>query len=144
LDLWQPEQPGDEDRGRVEIAVSFAATLVDELARRGGSRITIAMAGRQRGVWSAMGSPLFAQQTLQRLALVDGAADNRLAETLGAIVAESPLGTQMAVISTRSSQLDRIGRSETFAGGHRHQRALGHVVWLTVGTEELGRVFVWE
>ena len=46
LDLWQPDLPRDEDRGRVEVAVSFAATLVDELARRGGSRVTIALAVR--------------------------------------------------------------------------------------------------
>ena len=40
LDLWQPDPPRDEDRGRVEIAVSFAATLVDELrgAAAAGSR----------------------------------------------------------------------------------------------------------
>ena len=67
-----------------------------------------------------------------------------MAETLGELVAESPLGTQVVVISTRSSQLDRIGRSDSFAGGHRHQRALGAVVWLDVGTEEVGRVFLWE
>jgi len=144
LDLWQPDPPRDEDRGRVEIAVSFVATLVDELARRGGSRLTIALAARQRGLWSATASALFAQQTLQRLALIDAAPENRLAETLGELVAENPLGTQVVVISTRSSQLDRIGRSDSFAGGHRHQRALGTVVWLDVGTEEVARVFLWE
>jgi uncharacterized protein (DUF58 family) len=144
LDLWQPDSPADEERGRVEIAVSFAATLVDELARRGGSRITIALAGRQRGVWSATASSLFAQQTLQRLALVDGAPENRLAESVGEIVAASPLGTQVVVISTRRSQLDHVGQSAAFVGGHRHQRALGNVLWLDVGTEEVGRVFVWE
>ncbi|NLF73097.1 MAG: DUF58 domain-containing protein [Candidatus Anammoximicrobium sp.] len=144
LDLWQPEAPRDEDRGRVEIAVSFAATLVDELAQRGGSRVTLALAARQCGVWSSGASALFAQQTLQRLALIDAASENRLAETLGELMAEIPLGTQVVVISTRGSQLDHIGRSDSFAGGHRRQRALGSVIWLDVRSEEVGRVFVWE
>lgn len=144
LDLWQPEPPRDEDRGRVEIAVSFAATLVDELTRRGGSRVTMALAARQRGVWSATASALFAQQMLERLALVDAAAENRLADTLGELVAESPLGTQVVVISTRSSQLECIGRSDFFTGAHRRQRALGSVIWLDVGAEEVGRVFLWD
>lgn len=144
LDLWLPSAPHDEDRGRVEVAVSFAATLVDELARRGGSRLTIGLAARQRGQWSAAASSLFAQQTLQRLALVDAARENRLAETLGEVVTSSPLGTQVVVISTRDDQLMSIGASGPFAGRHRHQRALGNVIWLDVGSDEVRRLFEWE
>ncbi len=140
LDLWLPSAPRDEDRGRVEVAVSFGATLVDELARRGGSRLTIGLAARQRGHWTAAASPLFAQQTLQRLALVDAAPENHLTEVLGEIVSGNPLGTQVVVISTRSSQLHSIGRSASFADRHRHQRALGNVIWLDVGSDEVRRV----
>ena len=38
LDLWQPEQPGTNHLENVELAVSFAATLVSELCRKGGQR----------------------------------------------------------------------------------------------------------
>jgi uncharacterized protein (DUF58 family) len=144
LDLWLPANPRDEDQGRVEVAVSFAATLVDELARRGGSRLTIALAARQRGHWSAAASPLFARQSLERLALVDAAAENRLAETLSEVVTGLPLGTQVVVISTRGSLLGSLGRSEPFAARHRHQRALGSVIWLDVDSAEVRRMFAWE
>ncbi len=144
LDLWQPAEPRDEDRGRVEVAVSFAATLVDELTRRGGSRLTIGLAARPHGHWSAPASALFAQQTLHRLALVDAAAENQLAEMLGEVVTSCPAGMQVVVISTRSNQLLRIGQSGPFADRHRHQRALGNVLWLDVGTDEIRRVFEWD
>jgi uncharacterized protein (DUF58 family) len=144
LDLWLPANPRDEDQGRVEVAVSFVATLVNELARRGGSRLTIALAARQRGHWSATASPLFARQSLERLALVDAAAENRLAETLSEVVSGLPLGTQVVVISTRGSLLASLGRSEPFAARHRHQRALGSVIWLDVDSEEVRRMFAWE
>jgi len=144
LDLWLPPEPRDADRGRVEVAVSFAATLVDELARRGGSRLTIGLAGRPHGHWSAPASALFAQQTLHRLALVDAATENHLAETLAEVVTSSPLGMQVVVISTRSNQLLGVGHSGPFADRHRHQRALGNVLWLDVGADEVRRVFEWD
>jgi hypothetical protein len=48
------------------------------------------------------------------------------------------------VISTRNDQLISIGRSDIFADRHRHQRALGNVIWLDVGSDEVRRVFEWE
>jgi len=144
LDLWLPSKPRDEDQRRVELAISFAATLADELTRRGSSRLTIALAARQRGHWSAIASPLFARQTLERLALVDAATENHLAEALSEVVAGNPSGAQVVVISTRNCQLASIGRSEPFVERHRHQRALGKVVWLDVATDEVRRVFEWD
>ena len=144
LDLWLPPKPRDEDQQRVEKAVSFAATLFDELTRRGGSRLTMALAARQCGHWSAGASPLFARQTLERLALADAATENSLAEVLGEVVAGNPSGTQLVVISTRSSQLAHFGRSEPFAERPRHQRALANVVWLNVAADEVRRVFDWD
>lgn len=144
LDLWLPAKPRDEDQRRVEVAISFAATLADELTRRGGCQLTMALAARQRGYWSATASPQFARQTLERLALVDAATENHLAEALSEVVAGNPWGAQVAVISTRSDQLLTIGRSKPFLDRQRHQRALGNILWLDVGTDEVRRVFEWD
>ena len=104
----------------------------------------MALAARQCGHWSAGASPLFARQTLERLALADAATENSLAEVLGEVVAGNPSGTQLVVISTRSSQLAHFGRSEPFAERPRHQRALANVVWLNVAADEVRRVFDWD
>ncbi len=41
VDLWQPVDPSSADRAAVELAVSFAATLLSELCRRRGARISV-------------------------------------------------------------------------------------------------------
>jgi len=41
LDLWQPRAPSAVDRAAVEAAVSLAATLLTELCRRRGARVSV-------------------------------------------------------------------------------------------------------
>lgn len=41
LDLWQPRSPSTNDRAAVEAAVSFAATLLTEVCRRRGTRLSV-------------------------------------------------------------------------------------------------------
>jgi uncharacterized protein (DUF58 family) len=142
LDLWHPGEPNREDLGRVELAVSFAATVVHEASRRKGGRLTLALAAKQRGRWSARASDFFARQTLERLAVVEAASDNRLAEVLAGAVAGIPAGTQLVVVSTRASLLSAIGAGPAFAAKHRYQRTLQRAIWLDVGTPQLSDVFM--
>ena len=141
LDLWLPNEPTDEDIGRVEFAVSFAATLVDELARRGGSQLMIASAGSRTGCWSAKATAVFARQTLERLAVVRASSNDRLAEVLARVLADVPMGTQVAVISTRSTTLDSVCDSSIFVDKPRHQRSLERVIWLDVNDSRVWDVF---
>ena len=141
VDLWQPADPTDEQRNRVELAVSLAATLVDEVTVRGGSRLTVGLAAVQQHRCSATASRLFARQLLERLAIVEACADNGLLDILGATLAELAPGARVLVVSTREIQLDQIRDSETFAGRHRHQRALGNVIWMDVSDPKTDRVF---
>ena len=141
LDLWQPKDAGREDRGRVELAVSFAATVVQESSRRKGSRLTLALAAKQRGNWSARVSTTFARQTLGRLAVVEATSENLLAEVLGSAVAGIPAGAQLVVVSTRPSELQTVGTSPALAGVHRYQRILERVLWVDVGVPQVSEVF---
>jgi uncharacterized protein (DUF58 family) len=144
LDLWRPASATPQDLERVEMAVSFAATVVEELCRRGGSRLTVALAAAEAGTWSATASSLFARQTMERLALVCGSADNGLTEALCAVLDPLQSGVQVAVVSTRGSQLDQLLRHERLAGRLRHQRGLAQAVWLNVSESQVSSVFHWE
>ncbi len=42
LDLWRPEEPAAKDLKTVELAVSFAATVLADLCRKGGSNVYLA------------------------------------------------------------------------------------------------------
>jgi uncharacterized protein (DUF58 family) len=141
LDLWQPKEPSRDDLGRVEMAVSFAATVVDESSRRKGSRLTLALAAKQRGNWTARVSTTFVRQTLEHLAIVEAASENRLDEVLGGAVSGLPAGAQLVVVSTRPSTLQTVGRSPALATVHRYQRILERVLWVDVGVPQVSEVF---
>jgi uncharacterized protein (DUF58 family) len=141
LDLWQPPQAGREDFGRVELAVSFTATVVNEAARKRTGQVTVALAGKQRGHWGAPASGILLRKTFERLAVAEAATDNCLDDVLGTALASSPSGTQLVVVSTRPSVLDVVGKSRTFASKQRHQRSLDHVVWLDVGGPQVAAMF---
>lgn len=141
LDLWQPNEPTDDDLGRVEFAVSFAGTVVDELARRGGSQLVVASAGARVGRWSARATSLFARQTLERLAVTRASNHDRLPEVLGQVLADVPLGMQVVVISTRSAALNGAPDSSMFVDKPRYQRALDRVIWLDVNDSRVWDVF---
>lgn len=141
LDLWQPAEPTDDDLGRVEFAVSFASTVVDELARRGGSQLMIASAGASAGRWSAKATAVFARLTLERLAVARSSSNSRLAEVLGHVLADVPMSTQVVVISTRSNTMASVLDDSSFADKPRHQRALERVIWLDVNDSRIWDVF---
>lgn len=143
LDLWQPVSPQDDDVARVEWAVSFAATLVEEISRRGGSRLLVALAAEEGGRWSGTASALFARQTLERLALARSCTENRLADTLRGVVEQVQPSVQVIVLSPRGPQVDAVARTAVFAGRTRQQRELGRVVWLDVRAPEVAELFAW-
>jgi uncharacterized protein (DUF58 family) len=141
LDLWQPSGPSREQLGLVELAVSLSATIVNESSRKKGSRMTVALAGKQRGHWSARASATFVRKTFERLAVAEAATENRLDETLGTVVAAAPSGALVLVVSSRASVLNSISLSRPFAGKHRHQRSLDRVLWLDVGSPQITSIF---
>jgi uncharacterized protein (DUF58 family) len=141
LDLWQPDDPGRDDQGRIEYAVSFAATLVHEIAQRGGSHVIVALAADNPGWWAGTASTGLARQTLEQLAVTHGCTDNDLANMLGTALGQTQTDHQVVVISTRESVMEQISASALFAGKLRYQRALSRVVWLEVTDERLGSVF---
>jgi uncharacterized protein (DUF58 family) len=141
LDLWRPASPTPESLACVERAVSFAATVVEELCRRGGSRLLVALAAAESGTWSATASSLFARQTMERLAMARGCPENGLAETLRGAIENLQPGVQLIVVSTRSDERPDVARHEHFASSARTQRGLMQAVWLDIGEDRVGSLF---
>ncbi len=141
LDLWVPESANDEQLGRVELAVSFTATVIDQLTRRARSQLTVGFAAKTPRSWSGRATRVFGRQMMERLAMAQAGGDDSLAELLGGVVLRMPVGARILVISTRSNQFDRLQQSEGFAGKLRHQRALSNVSWVDVGSPQLELIF---
>ena len=76
VDLWQPADGAGESersagRERVELAIRFAATAVAEACRRGGSTLTVVIAGREVVRFSGGGGKMLARDILRHLAVVE-------------------------------------------------------------------------
>jgi uncharacterized protein (DUF58 family) len=136
LDLWVPQSPSDEQLGRVELAVSLTATIIDQLTRRGRSYLTVGFAARPPRTWSGRATAVFGRQMMERLAMAQAGSDDSLAELLGGVVLRT--GARVLVISTRG---DELGQLQGASGKLRHQRALSNVTWIDIGTPQLDLIF---
>jgi uncharacterized protein (DUF58 family) len=101
LDLWHPHEPQAADFDRVELAVSFAATVVSDLCRRGGSRLLVAGAGIENQLQLQPTSHLLLTEVLEQLAAVQATGEDRIAPVLDSLVTAIPSGTRRLVVSTR-------------------------------------------
>jgi uncharacterized protein (DUF58 family) len=141
LDLWAPESPSDEQLGRIELAVSLTATIIDQLTRRARSSLTVGFATTPPRTWSGRATAGFGRQMMERLAMAQAGNDDSLAELLGGVVLRMPAGARVLVISTRGDELNRLQQSEGASGKSRHQRALSNVTWIDVGAPQLDLIF---
>ncbi|MGQ9604569.1 MAG: DUF58 domain-containing protein [Thermogutta sp.] len=69
LALWEPELPEAWDRERVEEAVSFAATVLDDLCRKGGCNVSLVVSGAEVEQVTGPASPGLLDRALEILAV---------------------------------------------------------------------------
>ena len=74
LDLWQPEPPAAEHLENVELAVSFAATVLADLCRKGGSNVYLALSNDGPECVGGPASPALLQGLMEQLAVVEAHA----------------------------------------------------------------------
>jgi uncharacterized protein (DUF58 family) len=102
VDLWQPARPTAESRENVELAVSFAATVVADTCRRGGGSLlvgtTLAPARPVRG--PASGALM--QSVIESLAVAEASSEDRLGELIQAVLASIEPGTELVLVTTRA------------------------------------------
>jgi uncharacterized protein (DUF58 family) len=113
MDLWQPAAATEEQRDSVELAVSFAATVLSDLCRKGGSSVWLAY--EERGTCRAevgepvcLGGPASAalwQGLMEQLAIVEPSRNESLPAVLAHALRQIDFGTDVLVVSTRPIDL---------------------------------------
>ncbi len=141
LELWQPENPGSDDRRRVELAVAMAATVAVDACRRGESQLLVIVGGQGPVVAHGGGaSRSLAREILGKLAVAEASSSDRLAELLERGADEAPPGGRTVLLTTRPAAMDpaaRLAAATTADGGLVAQR----VVVLPAGSAEFERYF---
>jgi uncharacterized protein (DUF58 family) len=110
VDLWQPGRPGPEDLEEVERAVSFAATVVADVCRRGGGHLTLGITGAAPDVTAGPPSALLLERALERLAVAEASEEDRLPALCAAALARVRPGAELVLVSPR-----RRDPGDTFA-----------------------------
>lgn len=113
VELWQPPGANDDARDRVELAVSFAATVVMDLCRKGNAAVALATTAAPAEMLGGPCSTGLAHDMLHHLALADAAREDRLPELLENVLNRIAGGNEIILISTRDVDLNDLQR---FAG----------------------------
>ncbi len=137
VDLWQPEKPSPADLEKVELAVSFAATVVTDLCRKGGSNLLLgrldASGQAVRPQWtSGSASGALLREAVEQLALAEADHRDRLAELLEAASDRIEPDSEVILIGTRP--IDDSSEASRQILGRR-------IRYINAADEELSRYF---
>jgi hypothetical protein len=105
LDLWQPESPAIEHLENVELAVSFAATLLTDLCRQGGCGVHLALSNPGPECQFGPASLALLQGWMERLATVEAPSRDAIPELLMHSLPQISMGTEIVLIGTRPNDL---------------------------------------
>ncbi len=106
LDLWQPNQPTPAHLDNVELAVSFVATVLADLCRKGGAVLHLALCDSHPVVLSGAASSLLLEEMLVALAGAQAYSQQRVAELLQKAMPHVGRGCQVILVSTRPIDLE--------------------------------------
>lgn len=142
LDLWQPPRPSPEQYDNVELAVSFAATVLAELCRKGGSTLHLALADPQPACLSGPASAALLQGMMERLAVVEAQSDDRLPETLAHAFPQLDPGTELVLVTTRPVDLSDAARFGAICSEPVRRGLLRRMRSVDASSEDLNQYFV--
>jgi uncharacterized protein (DUF58 family) len=141
LDLWWPEQPDARHAANVELAVSFAATVIANLCRKGGSSVYLGTVDTAPQYGGGPASSALVEELMERLAVVEAQHDDRLADLLADALARTGPGMEIVLISTRPVDLGDAQRFGRLSSDPARQASLRRVRVVDTSSEELGRYF---
>jgi uncharacterized protein (DUF58 family) len=141
LDVWPAEQSDARHRASVELAVSFAATVVADLCRKGGSNVYLGTINSQPEYGGGPASAALLQDLMERLAIVEVPASDSLPELLAEATGRIDPGMEIVLISTRAVDLGDAARLGPLASDAAARAVLRQIRVVDASSEELGHYF---
>jgi uncharacterized protein (DUF58 family) len=142
LDLWEPDAPSPSERAHTELAISFLATAMQDMARRGGNRVVVCVAGSDSRYWSGPVSLLMAHEVHDHLAGVMPGDGLRIYEVLDRVREFNRGQGRAVVISTRGAPfLTARDEWETIQKRQRPRRTYGNFTWIDCRGDQLRQYF---
>ncbi|MEX2137992.1 MAG: DUF58 domain-containing protein [Pirellulales bacterium] len=140
VDLWQPSEPSDEDREHVERAVSFAATLVQDLCRRDGCRVWLAIAAAAAAPLEGVASAWLVREAMSRLACAEPSSRSFDRDRWTSSVAQAPRRA-MPVLVTSRKQTPTVADLTRLAAAPGQRSSAERLVCVSTRDAAFGEVF---
>jgi uncharacterized protein (DUF58 family) len=112
IDLWEPHKPKEKDRENVELAVSFAATLINLIARQGGCNLSLGTIGHQAELNTGPTSTPLVEQHLETLAMLETHREDHLCDLLLLALGQTEPNADLILVSHRPVKLNDPRRFE--------------------------------
>ena len=141
LDLWQPEQPETEHLENVELAVSFAASVLADLCRKGGSSVHLAVDDSGPECLGSPASPALLQGLMERLATVEAQPRDTLPAALVHALPRIPVGAEIIVVTTRPIDLTDASRFAALRSDHILRERIRGIRCVDASSEQLATFF---
>lgn len=141
VDLWQPGNAGPEDLENTELAVSFAATVMAEVCRRGGAELLIALPTSPPQCIAGPASMPLMEEIMGRLALVQASSRESLTELLEVALPRIHRGADVFLVSTRSVDLADPDRFAGFWTDPARRARLARIQVINTASPELSEYF---
>jgi len=105
VDLWMPDQPSADQRNNVELAVSFAATVLTDLCRQGGGKVHLGVYDERPRSSGGPASAALLQDVMKTLAVLEARSEDRLPAIIEHLLGDIASGTEIVLVSTRRVDL---------------------------------------
>ena len=140
LDLWEPNRPTTIDRENVELAISFAATVVSDACRRGGSNLLMAIGSGNIELAGGAASPPVMEEVMAQLALAEATPSASLMKLVDAVMPKTNSDAEIVVITSRD--LTNEDPAIVAALESRSEQAqTRHVLTVSTATDKLDEFF---
>jgi uncharacterized protein (DUF58 family) len=141
LDLWQPDRSTTTDLDNIELAVSFSATVLADLCRKGGSSAYLIFGNFIPECIGGPTSSALLQNLLERLATVEAKSGDTLPELLAYALHRIAAGTEIVLVSTRPIDLSNADRfAELLSDSVLHDR-MRRIRCIDTSSEHLAEYF---
>jgi len=141
LDVWQPDTPDEEHLENVELAVSFAATVVEELCARSGGHVTLGVTGPTPVCLSGPVSAALRKDALEALALADATDDDHLPALFDEVAGQIAHGTRIWLVGTRDNDLRDEKRFPCLHAGRGRQMVASGISTVNTAAPEFADYF---
>jgi uncharacterized protein (DUF58 family) len=141
VDLWQPDSPSMEHLENVELAVSFAATLVAEACRKGDSDLVVGTSARPIGCLRGPASAALLRDALTALAVAEADSGDALPDLLDCALKQTARGTEIVLISTRPVDVTDAARFGAVAADPAQRALLAAIRTVNTGEAALTQYF---